>query len=281
MRLATIRIDGDTTVARVDEGEMTLLPHRDVRDLLESGANWAARAGAAVGRQVPVKGADFAPLIPQPEKIICVGANYQCHLDEIGHPAPKFPAIFAKYSRSLIGAYDPIELPAVSDCPDWEVELGVIIGRETRSVPVARALDAVAGYTIVNDVSMRDWQLRTSQFLQGKTFERTTPVGPYLVTPDEVDHARDLLLRCLVDGTVTQHARSSEMLYPVAEVIAYVSSILTLVPGDLIATGTPAGIGAARAPAVYLRDGSLLETTIEGLGRQANRCRAARPVAAV
>lgn len=272
MRLTTLRRDGETRAGRVEGGEVVLLPFRDVGELLASGGDWRERAAGPTGPSVPLAEADFAPLTPRPEKIICVGVNYASHIAEVGLPTPEHLTIFAKYSRSLIGAYDDIVLPPQSRAVDWEVELGVVIGSPVRHADAEEALAAVAGYTIVNDVTMRDWQLRTSQFLQGKTFEASTPVGPYLVTPDEVDHARALDMTCAVDETVMQKAGTGELLFPVGEIIAYVSSIITLVPGDLIATGTPAGIGAARKPPVFLAAGQTLRTAITGLGEQANRC---------
>lgn len=275
MRLTTIRRDGETHAGRVDGTEVVLLPFRDVGELLASGADWRERAAAATSPPLPLAEADFAPLTPRPEKIICVGVNYASHIAEVGLPAPEHLTIFAKYSRSLIGAYDDIVLPPQSHAVDWEVELGVVIGSPVRHATAEEALAAVAGYTVVNDVTMRDWQLRTSQFLQGKTFEASTPVGPFLVTPDEIDHARALDMTCAVDDTVMQKASTGELLFPVADIIAYVSSIITLVPGDLIATGTPAGIGAARKPPVFLSAGQILRTGIAGLGEQANRCVAA------
>jgi acylpyruvate hydrolase len=221
---------------------------------------------------VPVAEADFAPLTPRPEKVICIGVSYRDHVAEVGMEMPRFPTIFAKYSRSLIGAYDDIVLPVNSSAVDWEVELGLVIGATVRNADEQEAWAAVAGYTVVNDVSMRDWQLRTSQFLQGKTFEGSTPVGPWLVTPDEVDHARRLRLVCSVDHEVVQESVTDELVFSVGEIVSYLSSIITLVPGDLIATGTPAGVGAARKPPVFLSAGQTLRSSIDGLGEQANRC---------
>jgi acylpyruvate hydrolase len=203
-----------------------------------------------------------------------VGANYRDHLEEVGIEAPEHPTLFAKYSRALIGANDEIELPSNSACTDWEVELAVVIGSPLRHASETEAYEAVAGYTILNDVTMRDWQFRTSQFLQGKTFERSTPVGPYLVTPEEIDHARRLRLCCSVDGRSVQDASTSDMLFSVGTILSYISSVITLMPGDLVATGTPAGVGAARKPPEYLAAGQALESFIEGLGRQRNLCRA-------
>jgi acylpyruvate hydrolase len=149
---------------------------------------------------------------------------------------------------------------------DWEVELGVVIGRPARSVDEAEAVACIAGYTVVNDISMRDWQWRTTQWDQGKNFEASTPVGPFLVTGDEIGDAADLALTCRVDGRTMQAARTGDLLFKPAALVAYISQFTTLRPGDLIATGTPGGVGAGRDPKVFLAPGQVLETAIEGIG---------------
>lgn len=272
MKLATIRVDGATTAARLDGDELVSIAHPDVGALLAAPGDWRSVAHDADGTRVPLAAADFAPLIPAPEKFICVGVNYRSHCEEVGLPVPEYPTFFAKFHRALIGANDDIVLPAVSDCVDWEVELAVVIGAPARDVAPGEALEAVAGYTIVNDISMRDWQLRTSQFLQGKTFERSTPIGPFLVSPDEVDHARAVTLTCSVGGEVMQRSSTAEQVFPVAEVISYFSKVITLMPGDVIATGTPGGVGGARRPPRYLAGDDVVVATIDGLGEQRNRC---------
>lgn len=272
MRLATVRTTTGTSAARVDEREMILLPFDDVRSLIDSGPDWRERAAEYTGESAGLAASEFAPLVPRPEKIICVGANFRSHVEEVGLQLGEHPSLFAKFDRSLIGARDPITIPVASACVDWEVELGVVIGTQARRVAPDDALAIVAGYTIVNDVSMRDWQLRTGQFLQGKTFEGTTPVGPFLVTPDEVNHALDLEMTCTVNGVEMQRASTADMIFSVAHVIAYISTFITLVPGDLIAMGTPAGIGAIRQPPVYLTPGTEVRTAIAGLGEQVNAC---------
>ena len=247
-------------------------PFNDVGQLLASGEGWADRAGSGNGRRIAVAEADFAPLTPNPEKIVCVGLNYHDHAAEGGLEVTEHPTLFSKYSRSLIGAYDDLVIPKASDAVDWEIELGVVIGRAGRDVGEDEAEACIAGYTIVNDISMRDWQLRTSQFLAGKTFEASTPVGPYLVTPDEVDHGHSLEMQLTVDGEVMQKASTSDMVFTPKQIIADLSVIITLTPGDLIATGTPAGVGHVRNPRVYLKPGSVVECTVEGLGKQTTRC---------
>src|SRR6202042_3049262 len=192
--------------------------------------------------------ADFAPVVPSPSKVIGVGLNYRTHIQETGRELPEYPTLFAKFAETLMGPYDDLALPWVSNRVDWEAELGLIIGRPVYRADAAEAAGAIAGYTVCNDVSMRDFQRRTLQWLAGKMFEHTTPVGPYLVTPDEVGDAKDLQIRCEVDGEVMQESRTSDLLFSPAEIIAYASQAITLRPGDLIATGTTGGVGDARKP---------------------------------
>ena len=272
MRLVTMRTGNGTRAGRLDGDTVTELPFDDVKAVLASGPDWAATAARATGTTRALAGADLAPVVPRPEKIICIGQNYLKHIQEMGAEQPKYPTLFAKYTRTLIGPRDDIVLPAASDNVDWEVELAIVIGRETRHVSEGEALGAVAGWTVFNDVSVRDWQRRTGQFLQGKTFERTTPVGPALVTLDEAGDGSDLTLRCEVDGQVMQDSRTSDLLFKPAELIAYISTIITLDPGDIIATGTPSGVGAGRKPPVFLKPGQTVRAVVEGVGELVNTC---------
>ncbi len=272
MRLATIRTDDGLRAARVDGDRLVLLPFGDVGALVASGPDWGKWAAAESGPALELSGADFGPLTPMPEKVFCVGLNYRDHAAEANLAVPEHPTLFAKFGRSLIGPQDDLSIPTVSSLVDWEIELGVVIGRPARNVSAADAEDHVAGYTIVNDVSMRDWQLRTSQFLAGKTFEASTPVGPFLVTPDEVDHAHALRMELAVDGEVKQRSSTDQMVFSVAQIIADISTIITLMPGDLIATGTPAGVGHVADPPAYLTAGSTVTCTIDGLGTQTTHC---------
>ncbi|MFM9694257.1 fumarylacetoacetate hydrolase family protein [Streptomyces europaeiscabiei] len=273
MRLATVRLADrheTTTAARQEGDELVLLPYADVGALLSSGDGWQDRA-ARDGERVPGAGASFAPLVPHPNKIVCLGLNYATHIKEMGRPTPAHPTLFAKFDGSLIGAQDDIHMPPISDDLDWEAELGVVVGRPGRHIARAEALEHVAGYTVANDVTVRDWQHRTREFLSGKTFEATTPVGPALVTPDELPPgASGLAISCSVDGHVMQKSNTADLLFDVAETIAYVSTIITLLPGDLILTGTPGGVGAGRDPKVFLRPGQELVTTVEGIGELRN-----------
>ena len=271
MRFATIRTPDGTTAARLDGDVLVPLAATDVGALLADGGGPAAaeRTGAA---PVPASEARFATLIPQPSKVLCVGLNYRSHILETGRDLPEYPTLFAKFAQTLLGAHDDLVLPSVSGRVDWEVELGVVIGRPIYRATRDEAAAAIAGYTATNDVSMRDWQRRTLQWLQGKLFERSTPVGPYLVTGDEVGDAADLEVRCEVDGTVMQQSRTSDLLFGPAEIAAYASQAITLLPGDLLLTGTPGGVGDARKPPVYLQPGQTLRTVVEGLGECVNRC---------
>ncbi|MER7930121.1 fumarylacetoacetate hydrolase family protein [Streptomyces sp. NPDC096057] len=268
MRLSTVRLqDGRGTAAAREEGEeLVLLPYSDVGELLSSGDDWPELA-AADGDRLPLASASLAPVVPRPNKIVCLGLNYATHIKEMGRPTPAYPTLFAKYDGSLVGAHDDVVMPVVSDDLDWEAELGVVIGYRARHVSAEKALAYVGGYTVVNDVTVRDWQHRTREFLSGKTFEATTPVGPSLVTPDELPRgAAGLTISCSVDGHTVQKSNTADLLFDVASIIAYISTIITLLPGDLIATGTPGGVGAGRDPKVFLRPGQELVTTVEGIG---------------
>jgi len=267
MRLATIRTASGTSAVRIDGDEAIECGASDVGTLLAS-ADWEAQAGAADGPRHRMSDLSYAPVVPRPRKIICVGLNYRSHISEMGRELPEFPTLFAKYPEALIGAFDPLTLPAESDQVDWEVELAVVVGRRVRHADAAAAVDAIAGYSIINDVTLRDWQYRTSEWLQGKTFEATAPFGPYLVTPDEI--GPDAKISCLIDGEVVQDSTIADLLFGPVDLVCYISTILTLYPGDVIATGTTGGVGHARTPPRYLKSGETLVSRIEGVGETAN-----------
>jgi acylpyruvate hydrolase len=271
VRLVSARVDGGSRAARVEGEELVMLEAPDVGALMAAGADWR-RAAAADGERISAKGLRLASLLPAPEKIICIGLNYRGHAEETGLGVPEFPTLFAKYSRALLGPEDDIVLPAGSAKVDWEAELGVVVGREVRHAGEDEAREAIGGYTVVNDISMRDWQARTRQWLSGKTFEASTPVGPALVTPDEIDDPDDLRVSCAVDGELVQDSSTSDLVFGPAALISYISTIITLVPGDLIVTGTPAGIGAARKPPRFLAPGQVVTTTVAQVGELVNTC---------
>lgn len=276
MKLATIRTAEGTVAVRIDGDEAVELGHADVGALLAV-PGWRQSAKAPGGRRHSLSTVEYAPVVPRPQKIFCVGLNYRSHILEMGRELPKHPTLFAKFANTLLGAHDDIALPEVSDEVDWEAELGVVIGSPVRRASAEQAAEAIAGYTVVNDISMRDWQWRTVEWLQGKAFEASTPAGPWLVTADAVDHAADLELRCEVDGQVMQRSRTSDLLFGPAELVAYISQFTTLEPGDLIATGTPGGVGAARDPKVFLQAGQTVRVAIEGIGECVNTCVEEKP----
>jgi acylpyruvate hydrolase len=274
MRLATIRAGGTTSAVRLEGDEAVQLDAPDVGAVLHWD-DWRDRAAAGGGRHMPVEDLDYAPLVMRPDKIVCVGVNYRKHMEEMGREPPAYPTLFAKYRSALTGAHDELILPAVSSNVDWEAELAVIVGSSVRNATPAEAADAIAGYSVINDVTLRDWQNRTLQWLQGKSFEGLSPLGPALVTTDEPGVADGVFdLSCTVDGEQMQHASTSDLVFGPVDLVAYISTIVTLEPGDVIATGTPEGVGHARKPPRYLSDGSELVTTIAGIGECRNRCRA-------
>ena len=271
MKLATIRIPAGTRAVRVDGTTLTDLGARDVREVLEC-EDWQQSAAEAGGQTWDLADADFAPLVPGPSKVICVGLNYRNHILEMGRELPEHPTLFNKYADTLIGARDEIHRPAETDKFDWEAELTVVIGKPVRRATGADAEAAIAGFTVLNDVTCRDWQFRTREWLQGKNWDSTTPVGPFLVTPDELPGGvrPSLSISCEVDGELMQKDSTADLLFDPVALVEYVSTMIRLNPGDLIATGTPGGVGHARKPEVYLSAGQKVVTEIEGIGRLEN-----------
>jgi acylpyruvate hydrolase len=275
MKLATLRVGTRTTAARVEEsdGEVVEVSAADVGALLAQ-EDWPQIAAGAAGTRHSLSEVEYAPLVPRPGKVVCVGQNYRSHLAEQRIEAPAYPNLFAKFASALAGAHDDIVLPLASNAVDWEVELGVVIGWPAHRVREEQAMAAVAGYTVLNDVSMRDWQYRASQFLQGKTFDKATPVGPWLVTRDDPDvDETGMHLYCEIDGEMVQEGNTSDLIFNVPVLVSYISQAMTLQPGDVIATGTPGGSGQWREPKRYLQDGNVLVTRIDGLGECRNACR--------
>lgn len=270
MRLATLRLNGATTAARIDDDAAVELPAPDVGTLLAQ-PDWRSTAGAG-GPRHSLSDLDRAPVVPRPGKVVCVGLNYQTHITEMGRDLPEYPTLFSKFAESLIGADDTIVLPASSGAMDWEAELAVVIGAPVRHADTEQARAAIAGYTILNDVTARDWQYRTKQWLQGKTFEATTPLGPDLVTLDELGE-QGLDISCSVDGETMQSSTTADLVFDPVALVRYISSILTLTPGDVIATGTTGGVGHARTPPRYLEEGSELVTRVAGIGELVNVAR--------
>ena len=215
---------------------------------------------------------DLLAPIPRPGKILCLGLNYRDHAAESGAAVPKEPVIFSKASSSVIGPTQPIRLPRVSDQVDYEVELAFVIGQRAKDVSAANAMAHVAGYTVLNDVTARDYQRVRGggQWTLAKSFDTFCPLGPWLVTPDEVGDPHNLRLECIVSGETMQSSNTSEMIFTIPQIIEYLSAALTLEPGDVIGTGTPAGVGFARKPPRFLRPGDVVECKVERVGTLVN-----------
>jgi acylpyruvate hydrolase len=275
VKLATVRTADGTRAARLEGDQLHLLDATDLGELL-AGNDWRARAADVDVERIALAGQELAPPVPRPEKIICSGLNFRSHAEELGQPIPEYPILFAKFWRALVGPTDPISLPAGSQKVDWEGELGVVIGARVRNAGPEEARVAIAGYVAANDVSMRDWQQRSREWLQGKTFEATTPVGPVLTTLDEFGDPDDLRIRCLVDGELMQDCSTSDMVFSVTDLISYISQIVALVPGDLLLMGTPAGIGGKQDPPRFLAPGQEVRTEVDGVGMLVNECRLER-----
>jgi 2-keto-4-pentenoate hydratase/2-oxohepta-3-ene-1,7-dioic acid hydratase in catechol pathway len=220
----------------------------------------------------PLDGARLGPPVPRPQKILAVGLNYRSHAEETGATPPDEPGIFAKLPSALAGPTDDIVVPEGRTSVDWEAELVFVIGRRGRSIPEADAWSYVAGVTCGQDVSDREEQFRgIKQFTMAKSFDTYAPIGPVLVTPDELPNPDDVAIRCSVDGEVMQDSRTNDLIFAVPEIVAWASRICTLEPGDLVFTGTPAGVGNGMKPPRFLRPGNVVETEIEGVGTMRNR----------
>ncbi|MEU7384312.1 fumarylacetoacetate hydrolase family protein [Streptomyces sp. NPDC042207] len=271
MKLATIRTADGTRAVRLDGETLVDLGYADLGELFAEDG-WQTRAAAASGTVYPAESADFAPVVPNPSKVVCVGHNYTNHIKEMGRDLPSHPTLFPKFADTLLGAHDDIVKPAETDALDWEVELAVVIGKQVRRADEQQAAAAIAGFTVMNDISVRDWQFRTIEWTQGKIWEASTPVGPYVVTPDEVGGVRPALeVKTVVDGQVMQQDDTGTLLFDPVFLVQYISTVITLRPGDIIATGTPAGVGNARDPKVFLLPGQTVVTEIAGLGACTNK----------
>ena len=240
-------------------------PDFDRRDTLLSG----------LAADLPLAGLHFLPVIPRPEKIVCAVRNYMDHHQEVlaagmQRELSDEPPIFLRVWRSQVGHLQPVVRPRVSETLDWEGELAVVIGRPGRDIPAERAYEHVAGYSIFNDVSVREWQFHAKQIASGKNFEGTGPFGPWMVTADEIAPGRALRLSTRLNGETVQDSHTGHMIFSIPRLIAYASTIFTLVPGDVIATGTPAGVGWSRKPQRFMKAGDVIEVEIEAIGTLRN-----------
>jgi 2-keto-4-pentenoate hydratase/2-oxohepta-3-ene-1,7-dioic acid hydratase in catechol pathway len=279
MKLATFTRNGRATWGAVrsdriiDLGLTLGSQYPDLKALLGGGdlALQAAAAALASSRDadgIPVADCAFLPVIPNPDKIICVGLNYEDHRVETGRAKSENPVLFVRFAESQTGHGEPawVPRPETSTKVDYEGELAVVVGRTARYVSTGAALEHVAGYACYNDISVRDWQRHASQFTPGKNFPRTGAFGPFLVTADEVGDPHALELETRLNGEVMQKARTDQMIFKVADLVAYCSKFTTLRPGDVISTGTPGGVGFARTPPIYLKPGDVVEVEISRIG---------------
>ena len=235
-------------------------------DLLTAGPDTVRAAARDTRTRYLLDEVELLAPVPNPRKFLAIGINYADHIRETGREAPTFPVFFNKQITCVTGPHGPIHVPRVSSDVDFEGELGIVIGRRCRHVPVERAHEVIAGYLVVNDVTVRDWQYRSPTWTLGKSFDTHGPIGPWITTPDEVGDPQDLHIRTLLNGETMQDASTSEMIFGCSEQIATLSTAFTLEPGDLISTGTPAGVGFARQPPVFLRAGDTVRIEIDGMG---------------
>ncbi|TCJ33507.1 fumarylacetoacetate hydrolase family protein [Parafrankia sp. BMG5.11] len=271
MRLARMRTsEGPRVVVSLD-GVTFLSPFETFGTAFAAGIleNPGEHAVAEISAPVEVS---LLPAADPVSKVICVGHNYRDHILELGHPLPEYPNVFSKFPEALVGPADPIVLSPEAKAWDWEAELALVIGRRARRVSPREAGAFIAGYTVANDVSARDWQRRGTQWLLGKTFERTTPIGPWIVAGTVVDPRDGLTVTCSVDGVEKQRASTKDLVFPPDVLVSYLSHVLALRPGDIVLTGTPGGVGVARQPAEFLAPGSVVVTTVSELGTLRNVC---------
>jgi len=273
MKLISFIVDGRARYGIVQGAAVVDLTGRfgdrwpTLRDLLAGGGlPQAAQAADGATPDFPLEDLQLAPVIPNPDKIICVGLNYRDHVAETGRTETPNPALFARYAGSQVGHLQPLIKPAASDEFDYEGELAVVIGKGGRHIAATDALDHVGGYACYNEGSVRDWQRHTSQYLAGKTFAGTGGFGPWLVTTDEIPDPAALTLETRLNGQVVQHSTTDLMITPVREQIAYISTILPLLPGDVIVSGTPGGVGSMRKPPLFMKAGDVAEVEISRIG---------------
>jgi acylpyruvate hydrolase len=270
MRFASVLHDG-TPMAVLLDGDQAV-PLRGVSELgLETPLSLLRDPPREPDSAFPSAELTRRPVVPRPRKVICVGLNYAAHIEETKREHSDYPVLFTKFATTLTGPSDDIPLPPESEAIDYEGELVVVIGERGRRIPRDKALDYVAGYAVANDVSMRDYQYKTHQWLQGKAWDASTPVGPDLVTLDEIPD-EPLTLRTFVNGEKVQEASTELLIFDVATLVSVVSEFATVEPGDLILTGTPGGVGYRREPQLLLGDGDVVIVEVDRVGRIENRC---------
>jgi len=270
MRFASVTHEGRPLAVMID-GEVAT-PLLDIAEL-GRGTTASLLSAPPLYEKVsfPVSALTYRPVVPNPGKVICVGLNYLAHIEETKNVEHEYPVLFTKFATSLTGPYDDIPRPPESTAVDYEGELAVVVGDRIRRVSREEAPAAVAGYTVADDITMRDYQYKAPQWLQGKAWDAATPLGPWLVTPDEVGDVGSLTLRTTVNGQVVQEASTAQLIFDIATLVSTISEFTTLDPGDVILTGTPSGVGFRREPPLLLGDGDVVVVEIEKVGRLQNR----------
>lgn len=279
MRFVTFEHEGRPVpgVARPDSTVVDLTPLgiSSILDAIAAGSELAAKAAAFAeaapkASQTPISSVRLLAPIPRPRKLICVGLNYRDHAEETHSEIPSVPTIFNKFATAVIGPGDKIVLPKVSKSPDYEAEFAFVIGRGGRHIRAEDWRDHIFGYTIVNDVSARDYQRATTQWLMGKTFDTFAPMGPWIVTADEIEDPHALDISMTINGEVLQNSNTRNLIFKIPDLVSFLSSVFTLEPGDIVSTGTPAGVGMARKPPRFLRPGDDVVVRIAGIGELRN-----------
>ena len=270
MKLCSFSKDGKSSYGLVNEAGIVDLGKRfeapTLRDFLAANKMQEASALVSAEADYAFDDVDHDPVIPNPDKIICVGLNYHTHIEETGREVTTNPVLFARYAGSQIGHGAPLIKPLESDMFDYEGEVAVIIGKQGRRIPEAEALDYVAGYACYNDGSVRDWQKHTHQFMPGKTFANTGGFGPWMVTSDEIADPEQMHLQTRLNGELVQDTYVSMLVTSIPQLIAYCSTILPLLPGDVIVSGTPGGVGCKRTPPLFMKEGDICEVEVSGIG---------------
>jgi 2-keto-4-pentenoate hydratase/2-oxohepta-3-ene-1,7-dioic acid hydratase in catechol pathway len=276
MKIASFIHDGRSSYGVVNDDTVSdagaVLGHRyaDLRSLLNSGEGLAELASLRDAPVLNVQQVQWLPVIPNPDKVLCVGLNYLKHIVETGREVPKYPTLFTRFASSQVGHDQPLILPKASTAFDFEGELAIVIGKAGRHISKANALEHIAGYSLFNDGSIRDWQKHTLQFTAGKNFVGSGSFGPWLVTTDEITDINSLALETRLNGDVVQREGLDDLLFKIPDLIEYISTFTELLPGDVIATGTPGGVGAFRTPPLWMKPGDVVEVEVEGIGTLKN-----------
>jgi len=276
MKIASFIHDGRSSYGVVNDDAVSdagaVLGHRyaDLRSLLNSGEGLAELASLRDAPVLNIEQVQWLPVIPNPDKVLCVGLNYLKHIVETGREVPKYPTLFTRFASAQVGHDQPLILPKASTAFDFEGELAIVIGKAGRHISKANALEHIAGYSLFNDGSIRDWQKHTLQFTAGKNFVGSGSFGPWLVTTDEITDINSLALETRLNGEVVQREGLDDLLFKIPDLIEYVSTFTELLPGDVIATGTPGGVGAFRTPPLWMKPGDVVEVEVEGIGTLKN-----------